>query len=181
MVTPGSIGNIIRAGAGTTILTGADSDYGGYTAVQGGKLIVGANVFEGQNGPLGNATGINAVIQLGNTSGTSDAGFYINAAGVTVGRPINVLSGNTGISTIGGTNTSGTATFAGNILLGSGDSPAKGVTLSAAEGGTVEFTGAFKLAEVWASLLMSPNRASAKSFSALPIPIPASPPSRKAS
>jgi autotransporter-associated beta strand protein len=145
MTGPGLLGGLTRAGTGTTTLTGTDSDYGGTTSIRSGAIIVGANVAEGQNGPLGNATGANAVIVLGNTSGAADAGLYINTADVAVGRTINVQGGNTGVATVGGTNTSGVVTFSGNILLSSGDLAAKGASLSAADGGTVAFTGVIQV------------------------------------
>jgi autotransporter-associated beta strand protein len=144
-LNPGGVGNFVRAGTGSIILTSPDSDFGGITTIRSGAIIVGANVQESQNGPLGNATGTNAVILLGDTTGNANAGFYVNTPGVTVGRSINVQSGNTGVSTIGGTNTSGIVTFSGNLLFGSGDKPAKGATLTAAEGGTVVFTGVIQV------------------------------------
>ncbi|MCC6123994.1 MAG: autotransporter-associated beta strand repeat-containing protein [Pirellulales bacterium] len=142
---PGDVGNFVRAGTGTTTLTGVDSDYGGFTAIRSGTLLVGTDVFEGANGPLGNATGANALILLGNTSGAADAGFYINTAGVTVDRDVNVQLGNTGISTVGGANASGTTTFSGDLILGSGSGAAKGAALSAADGGTVVFSGVIRV------------------------------------
>ena len=122
----------------TLVLSGSTSNYTGTTSVLGGTLIVSANAPSGSAGALGNAT---SDVLVGNTSGSNFATLVSDTAGVTIGRNIRVQSVNTGVMTVGGTNTSGTVTYSGNVILGTNTAAAKGVTLTAAAGGTVEFTG----------------------------------------
>ena len=58
-----------------------------------------------------------------------------DTTGCSVGRGAIVRAGSSGTKTIGGTNTSGTVTYSGNVAL------ADNLTLSAASGGTVLFSG----------------------------------------
>lgn len=123
----------------TLVLSGSTSDYTTATLVVAGRLIVSGNAPNGAAGALGNAT---SDVLVGNTSGSSMARLLIGEAGVSIGRNVRLQSGNTGVATIGGVNTSGTATYSGSIILGTDGAAAKGVSLYAAKGGTVEFTGA---------------------------------------
>jgi len=128
----------VAASAHTLVLSGAENEYEGFTTITAGRLIVAANAPAGSAGALGNAT---SDVRVGNTSGTSNATLMIGGAGVSIGRNVRLQSGNTGVGTVGGLNTSGTATYSGNLILGTDSAAAKGVTLFAAKGGTVEFTG----------------------------------------
>ncbi len=135
----GTAGNITVAGTThTLVLSGAASDYTGATSITAGRLIVSANAPSGAVGALGNAT---SDVLVGNTSGSSLATLVSDTAGVNIGRNIRVQTGNTGVITVGGINASGTVTYSGNVILGTNSAAAKGVTLTAATGGTVEFTG----------------------------------------
>ncbi|WP_395745663.1 beta strand repeat-containing protein [Prosthecobacter sp.] len=118
------------------ILSGSTSDYTTATSVTAGRLIVAANAPNGAAGALGNAT---SDVLVGGGAGV--ARLLISDAGVTIGRNVRSVSGGAGLVLVGGLNTSGTATYSGSILLGTDSSAAKGVTLYAAKGGTVEFTG----------------------------------------
>ena len=125
--------DIIKTGSGTLTISDPTNIYSGDTTVRAGTLIVAANSPQGAAGALGD--GPNPVA-LGDSStvSTDDISLLINTAGVDVGRNINLNNfGNT--ITIGGTHTSGTSTFSGNISL------SKDVTLTSASGGTVDFTG----------------------------------------
>lgn len=130
----------LAVGGGNTTLVMANvaSSYTGVTSVTSGKLIVSANALNGAVGALGNAT---SDVLVGNTSGAGSAALLIDTAGVTIGRSIRLQSGNTGNATVGGTNTSGTVTYSGNIILGTNTAPAKGLILTSAAGGTVAITG----------------------------------------
>lgn len=122
----------------TLVLSGATSDYAGATVVTAGRLIVSANAPSGSAGALGSAT---TDVLVGATSGSNAARLQIDTAGVNIGRNIRLQSGNTGTMTLGGLNTTGTATYSGNIILGTDNGAAKAVIITSATGGTVEFTG----------------------------------------
>jgi autotransporter-associated beta strand protein len=127
----GTGGSLTKVGSGDFTLSGANS-YTGTTTVRKGNLVAGAAAPSGSNGAFGSA--ISAIaIGDGSTGGTDNLGLLINGA-FTVGR--NVTVGNYGnVVTLGGTNTSGTATFGGTVTL------SKNVNLTAAGGGTVDFSG----------------------------------------
>ena len=135
---PGTGGALSLNGTGTFTVTGSDSDYNGATSVNAGAIAIGATVQPNTTGPLGSGT---SAVNLGNTSGAANAAFYVTANGVQMGRDVLVRSGNTGTMTVGGLNTSGTAAYTGNVLLGTSNGNPKGVSLSAEDGGTVEFDG----------------------------------------
>jgi autotransporter-associated beta strand protein len=120
----------------SNVVLNAANTYSGNTNIKAGTVYVGANAPSGSAGALGNST--NAV-NLGDTSGTANASLYTNGA-FTVGRAITVQSGNTGTATIGG-NTAAASTYSGNINLGTASGTAKNVTLVAAAGGSVDFSG----------------------------------------
>ncbi|MES2595880.1 MAG: autotransporter-associated beta strand repeat-containing protein [Verrucomicrobiota bacterium] len=135
----GAAGNLTVSGAShTLVLSNATSNYTGATAITAGKIIVSANAPSGSAGALGNAT---SEVLVGNTSGSGSSALLIDAPGLSIGRNIRLQSANTGVSTLGGLNTSGTATYSGNVTLGTNSAAAKGLTITAATGGTVEFTG----------------------------------------
>ena len=122
----------------TLVLSGSTSDYAGATTITAGRLIVSANAPSGSTGALGGAT---TDVLVGNTTGSSIAKLLIDTAGVNIGRNIRLQSGNTGVMTVGGLNSSGTVTYSGNVILGTDSGAAKGITLTSVNGGTVEFTG----------------------------------------
>jgi hypothetical protein len=114
---------LLASGAGKLTLA-QPSTYTGGTTFTAGTLEAGAS------GALGTAA-----VLVGDTTGSAAVTLQISTGGVTLSNPITVRAGSTGTATISGTNASGTATYSGNITL------LKGVTLDAASGGTVDFTG----------------------------------------
>ena len=131
---------ITKSGTGTLCLQGSNT-YTGTTAVSGGKLVVGADAPLAANGALGNAT---SDINLGVAGGNSNADLLTGGA-FTVGRNIRLLTNNTTdtgtrVLTIGG-NTAANSEFSGNIFLGTNNQAGRGVTLTAASGGQVTFSG----------------------------------------
>ncbi|MDI1249894.1 MAG: autotransporter-associated beta strand repeat-containing protein [Lacunisphaera sp.] len=124
--------NLIKDGAGDLTLGNAASTYTGTTTVRNGSLTVTQNAPSGSNGALGNAI---SIVQLGDAGSTGNVSLLAGGSGgVTVGRQISVNNFGTGTS-IGGSNTTGTNTFSGNITLG------KEASLTAASGGTVNVSG----------------------------------------
>ena len=124
--------NLVKTGDGGLTL-GSANTYTGTTTLRNGTLTAFVNAPNGANGAFGNAT---SNIQIGDagTVGANNLSLLLGtAAGLSTDRQITVSNyGNT--VTLGGTNTSGTNTFTGNIGL------AKDVTLTAAAGGNVAFT-----------------------------------------
>lgn len=130
---PGSIaGSCGLTKNGAAILTVATGNaYTGDTRINAGSLVVASD----------SALGAGAVT-LGDTTGSSDASLLV-AGAFTVDRNITVQDDGSGSSTrtLGGTNTSGTAVFAGNITL------QVDLTLTAASGGAVRLAGALDNSE----------------------------------
>ena len=125
---------LTKQDAGTWVLSGTNT-YSGATAVQVGTLVA-ANASA-----FGNAT---SEINLGVAGGNSDAGILI-AGPLNVSRIIRLLTNNTTdtgtrILTLGG-NTASASEFSGNIFLGTTNQAGRGVTLTAASGGQVTFSG----------------------------------------
>ena len=123
----------ISNSAPLTFTNGANS-YTGGTAIEQGVLVTTVDAGNG-----GGAFGTNAGnISLGstNTGNTNAATLLIGADGVTVSKGVDVNAGGTGIRTIGATNSSGVATYSGNVIMNTN------VTLSASNSsGTTLFTG----------------------------------------
>lgn len=135
------------AGTQETIwrLTGSNSNYRGVTTIGSGTVLVAVNAPSGANGAFGNAT---TAIEIGSTTTSPIAGeninLYIDAAGVTIARNINVattggvnnsLPAEQGKIRLGGTHASGTSTYSGTITLG------RSFDVTAAGTGTVQFSG----------------------------------------
>jgi autotransporter-associated beta strand protein len=124
---PGSIAGpcgLTKNGRGTLTLATRNA-YTGDTRINAGTLIVAAP----------DALGASAV-RLGDTTGSSDASLLVSGE-FDVDRPITVQDDGSPLSvrTLGGTNTSGAATFSGGVTL------KDDLTLTAAPGGTVSLTG----------------------------------------
>jgi autotransporter-associated beta strand protein len=105
---------ITKSGAGTLVLSGANT-YTGTTTVSQGTLRLDANAPSGSAGTLGSATST-VTINDGST-GSNNTALLIGTSGVTVGRAISVANLGTGTTTLGGNIASGTGTFSGAITL----------------------------------------------------------------
>ncbi|PTX93876.1 hypothetical protein DB345_20075 [Spartobacteria bacterium LR76] len=128
-------GNLVLSNNNNSITGGISIYQGSVTVGAGNALGSGTSAIELGGAGSGSGSSFN-----GTSSGTM-LGLFIDTAGVTLGRNINVNSLNsTGVTRIGGTNTSGISTFSGDIVLGS-NSTAKGATFLASTGGTTRFTG----------------------------------------
>ena len=135
-------GNLVKSGLGTLISTNSHSNYTGTTTIQAGSLVAGASALVSTAGAFGTAS---SAIVLGNGStGASDAPALING-GFSVSRDITVgsLSNSAAYNaTIGGSNTTGTSIYSGGITLNT-TATNYTATLQAANGGTVDFQGAW--------------------------------------
>jgi autotransporter-associated beta strand protein len=124
--------------AGSLTLSNGGNSYAGTTTINAGNLLLEANA----TGTAGNTvlgSGASDIL-VGNTTGAYNAGLLTNSS-VTISRNIRAQSGNTGVITIGGYSAT-TSTFSGNVILGTNAvATGKGVTLTAATGGTVTFSG----------------------------------------
>jgi len=108
---------------GTIAYTSSAKTYSGGTFVLDGELRLDGNYLP-------------TAVSVGETSGSDSAGLTIGVAGVTEDSAITVRSGNSGTMTLGGRNTSGTATFSGSVTL------QKATTLTQYDaGGTIAFSG----------------------------------------
>jgi len=131
---------LTKSGVGTWILTGANT-YTGATTVSAGTLVAGTNAPSGSAGAFGNAV---SEVVLGVAGGNSDAGILIGGT-FDVGRIIRIPTSNTTdagtrVLTLGG-NSAANSIFSGNIILGTASQAGRGVTLTAASGGQVTFSG----------------------------------------
>jgi autotransporter-associated beta strand protein len=132
--------SVVKIGDGTWTLGGTNT-YTSATTVQQGNLVAGSNSLSGQDGAFGNAT---SEINLGVAGANDNAGILIGGA-FNVGRNVRLLTSNTTdagtrVLTIGG-NTAHNSEFSGNIILGTDSQAGRGITLTAANGGQVTFSG----------------------------------------
>ncbi len=134
-------GSLIKAGAGTLVMSNTGNNYTGSTVVRNGTLVIGGNALYG-SGVLGtnpNTTlGTAGTVALGDaTTAAADNVSLLTNGAFTVARSIQVNAQNsTGTTTIGGTNTSGSAIYSGQINLSRATT-----NFTAAAGGRVDYTG----------------------------------------
>jgi autotransporter-associated beta strand protein len=122
---------------GRLLLSNGNNSYAGTTTVNSGALWLGANATSGAgNTVLGSSS---TAVSIGNTAAALDASL-LSAAPITVSRNLSVVTGNTGVTTIGGA-TADASTFSGTITLGSTTANGHSLTLSAVSGGTVTVSG----------------------------------------
>jgi autotransporter-associated beta strand protein len=145
-------GDIVKQGSGTLTLNGANNTFGTTTA---NFYLDNGNVYGANNNAFGSTSGGNGAVTLGaDASGNNGATtLLLTSGGISVANPINVryYSGFNASKTIGGNNTSGTATFTGNLTLN--DS----VSLTAASSGTVAFNGVIQTGSAGGSPSQSVN------------------------
>ncbi len=125
---------VISNSAPMTFTNGANS-YSGTTKIEQGTLVTTVDAPNGANGAFGNAI---STVDVGSASvaNANAANLLIGSGGVSVGRGITIVAGGSGTRTIGATNSSGTATYSGGILMNTN------VTLSASNAaGTTLFSG----------------------------------------
>jgi fibronectin-binding autotransporter adhesin len=128
---------VTSANDGRLLLSNGSNSYAGSTTVNSGALWLGANATSGAgNTVLGSSS---SAVVVGNTTGALNAGLETDAA-VTIGRNINVTTGNTGTTTVGGVSADN-STFTGNITLGSTTTAGHNLSLAAAAGGSVTLSG----------------------------------------
>jgi len=125
--------SLTKSGAGTWVLTGANS-YTGKTVIQGGALSVATIGSVSGTGNLGApTTAANGTIDIGSTSVSGT--LVYTGSGETTDRVINLL-GTTGGAGIQADNASGTLIFSNNLTVtGSG---AKALTLSGSGAGQLQ-------------------------------------------
>jgi fibronectin-binding autotransporter adhesin len=122
----------VNASQGTLSLVASGSAAGVY----GTQYLVTGGTFANQRFWINTSNAATTGFVMGDVANPNVS--LLASSAVTIGRPITVvLNSSSGVSTIGGSLTSGTAVFAGTITLN------KAVTLQAATGGTVDFTGAW--------------------------------------
>ncbi|MFA6175068.1 MAG: autotransporter-associated beta strand repeat-containing protein [Phycisphaerae bacterium] len=129
MTGAGSAGNSLLLDSpfrGTATLSGANT-YSGATVIRSGTLIAKHNTALGTS-----------VVSIGiSASGLAANALFIGGA-YSVANTVNVGNTYNGTVSVGG-NTADSSTFSGNLTLG--DTAGKAVTLTAASGGTVNFSG----------------------------------------
>ncbi len=136
-VTPSSLsatGNY----SGEIAVSGANSFSGG-VSISDVAVLVNGNSLSGQNGVFGTST---AIIDFASGTTTTE-GVLIGGAYEVDNSFESATNGSLPLEFLGGTNTSGTAIFTGQFLSNNASgNGAAGLVVSAATGGTVEFTGA---------------------------------------
>jgi autotransporter-associated beta strand protein len=128
---------------GVLALRGSSS-YSGVTTINGGTVVVGTNAPHNANGAFGRAT---SEVVLGVAGGNNDAVILIDGPH-TVGRAIVLPSSDavdvgTRTLMLGG-NAATNATFSGDITLGTDNRAGRDLTLTAAAGGRVSFSGSIQ-------------------------------------
>jgi len=128
-----SIGKDLQNGGGLTVQQNSVVEFTAASSYTGDTIVNAGSVRIAEGGSLGGT-----IVRVGATSGGNAAGYYISDAngGTTEDTTIVIRNGSSGTKTLGGLNTSGINTFSGTVALDDN------VTLSAASGGTMNFSGA---------------------------------------
>lgn len=135
----GLAGTLRKNGAGTLILN-ANNTYTGDTNDRNGILVIGGNVGVSVPSPVG-AAATPIVIGLETGAANANTPTLLTGGAFTVSRSIVASDLSTGTETLGGSHTSGTSIYAGNVTLGLTATVGKDLSLTAATGGTVVFSG----------------------------------------
>jgi autotransporter-associated beta strand protein len=130
----GMLNDLLKTGNGILELTG-DNTYIGGTIIAEGTLLLGHTHALGRPAP-------GAYVLLGNRGESADAALLASTP-ISIDRDITVQGDGSGSASriLGGSNTSGTATFSGNVVAHAD------LDLTAAPGDTVQLTGVFDNAE----------------------------------
>lgn len=121
----GGVGSLVKTGAGTLELNAANT-YTGTSTLRAGTLVL------NNTSALGNATST-VTLNDGATAASAESALLLGSA-ITFSRNLQVNAQGDG-TTLGGTHATGTSTFSGTTTLN------RAVNLTAAPGGTVDFTG----------------------------------------
>lgn len=135
-VISGTLGNVYSQQAGTIVFTGLNTYASTGYQLRGGTWVLGTNAMKNQPGALGNNNA--GLLYVGHAGTNLDAALLLRE-GVATDRTM-IITTNTsnpfGLTrTIGGTFTSGTATFSGGMTVNTN------ARLTAAAGGTVVLGG----------------------------------------
>jgi len=135
-VVSGTLNTVYSTAPGTVVFTGLNTyDAGGYQ-IRAGTWVLGTNAFINQPGALGN-NAVNAV-DIGHNTQQQNASLLLREGVMTDRRMVIVTNTSNPFGftrTIGGTFTSGTATFSGGMTVNTN------ARLTAAAGGTVVLGG----------------------------------------
>jgi PEP-CTERM motif len=149
-------GALVKSGTGTFTVTGATNSQLMSGVLQGTLVVGGNSTVNGVAYTAASATPVHGqilgpagsgIIEVGPGGGNFNASLYLDAPGRTLPNIVEIGSGgaSTAVATVGGLNTTGVATFAGDIYLGTGDQGVFGITdtpvLAASNGGEVDFSG----------------------------------------
>jgi autotransporter-associated beta strand protein len=134
-VISGTLGNVYSQIAGTVVFTGLNTYASTGYQLRGGTWVLGTNAMKNQPGALGNTS---QNVNVGHASTNLDAALLLRE-GVATDRTMVITTATSnpfGLTrTIGGTFTSGTATFSGGMTVNTN------ARLTAAAGGTVVLGG----------------------------------------
>lgn len=136
------------ANSGRVVINATNNTYTGGTRIGSGTIVVNANAPSGSAGAFGNSTSA-LDIGFGQLLSSSTSRLLMGAGGITNARNIEINKGTGSVTdygvVLGGEHTSGTSTFSGGINLAAPTTGANArttvVQLTAAAGGTVNFSG----------------------------------------
>jgi len=118
--------------------------YTGTTQNRGGTMVAYADAPHNQNGAFGKST-VAVILGANNTTPSNKVELLTGAAGVTIGRAVQVWYGSGSNMTfgvfIGGEHTNGLSTYSGDLTLATTYARTTDVHVVAAAGGTVRFSG----------------------------------------